>query len=84
MNKTPMSTEELNRRNAERMERFNNYNNKIKKSEGLKELENEPAFVRRNIHLDQVVKSEESTKSRFGLTDDGLKTNNSFLHDNVD
>jgi cell division protein FtsZ len=84
MNKAPMSAEELNRRNAERMERFNNYNNKIKKSEGLKELENEPAFVRRNIHLDQVVKSEESTKSRFGLTDDGLKTNNSFLHDNVD
>ena len=67
------------------MERLKAYNAKLKKAEGLKELEEEPAFVRRNIHLDQVVKSEESKVSRFGLSDnDGLKTNNSFLHDNVD
>jgi cell division protein FtsZ len=84
MNKAPMTTDELNKRNLERMERFNNYNNKIKKSEGLKELENEPAFVRRNIRLDQVVKSEESSQSRYGMNENGLSTNNSFLHDNVD
>ncbi|MNE49083.1 hypothetical protein D3C80_1435810 [compost metagenome] len=82
--KAPVSAEELQRRNMERMERIKNYNNKLKKAEGLKELEDEPAFVRRNIHLDQVVKSEESNVSRFGLSDDGIKTNNSFLHDNVD
>lgn len=82
--KFPLTPEELQRRNMERMERIKNYNNKLKKAEGLKELEDEPAFVRRNIHLDQVVKSEESNVSRFGLTDDGIKTNNSFLHDNVD
>ncbi len=82
--KAPVSAEELQRRNLERMERIKNYNNKLKKAEGLKELEDEPAFVRRNIHLDQVVKSEESHVSRFGLTDDGIRTNNSFLHDNVD
>lgn len=82
--KAPMNAEELQRRNLERMERIKNYNNKLKKAEGLKELESEPAFVRRNIHLDQVVKSEESNVSRFGLSDDGIKTNNSFLHDNVD
>lgn len=82
--KAPVSAEELQRRNLERMERIKNYNNKLKKAEGLKELEDEPAFVRRNIHLDQVVKSEESNVSRFGLSDDGIKTNNSFLHDNVD
>ena len=82
--KAPVSAEELQRRNMERMERIKNYNNKLKKAEGLKELEDEPAFVRRNIHLDQVVKSEESNVSRFGLSDDGIQTNNSFLHDNVD
>lgn len=82
--KAPVSAEELQRRNMERMERIKNYNSKLKKAEGLKELEDEPAFVRRNIHLDQVVKSEESHVSRFGLSDDGIKTNNSFLHDNVD
>jgi len=82
--KAPVSAEELQRRNMERMERIKNYNSKLKKAEGLKELEDEPAFVRRNIHLDQVVKSEESNVSRFGLSDDGIKTNNSFLHDNVD
>ncbi len=82
--KAPVSAEELQRRNMERMERIKNYNSKLKKAEGLKELEDEPAFVRRNIHLDQVVKSEESNVSRFGLSDDGIRTNNSFLHDNVD
>lgn len=82
--RAPVSAEELQRRNMERMERIKNYNNKLKKAEGLRELEDEPAFVRRNIHLDQVVKSEESNVSRFGLSDDGIRTNNSFLHDNVD
>lgn len=83
--KSAVSPEEIQRRNLERMERLKAYNAKLKKAEGLKELEDEPAYVRRNIHLDQVVKSEESKVSRFGLSDnDGLKTNNSFLHDNVD
>lgn len=83
--KSTVSPEEIQRRNLERMERLKAYNAKLKKAEGLKELEDEPAFVRRNIHLDQVVKSEESKVSRFGLSDnDGLRTNNSFLHDNVD
>lgn len=83
--KVAVSPEEIQRRNMERMERLKAYNAKLKKAEGLKELEDEPAYVRRNINLDQVVKSEESKVSRFGLSDDdGLRTNNSFLHDNVD
>jgi cell division protein FtsZ len=84
--KSPVSPEEIQRRNAERMERLKTYNSKLKKMDGLKELEEEPAYIRRNIHLDQVLKSEESKVSRFGLSDEdgGLRTNNSFLHDNVD
>ncbi|MES2557683.1 MAG: cell division protein FtsZ [Bacteroidota bacterium] len=83
-----LSPEEMQRRNSERMERIQQYNVKLKKAEGLKELEDEPAYLRRNIHLEDVSKSAEQKVSRFGLTDDqngsGLRTNNSFLHDNVD
>ena len=86
--KSALSPEEIQRRNTERMERIQQYNVKLKKAEGLKELEDEPAYVRRNIHLEDVSKSSEQKVSRFGLTDDesgsGLRTNNSFLHDNVD
>ncbi|MFY7989809.1 MAG: cell division protein FtsZ [Fluviicola sp.] len=84
--RSPLSQEEIQRRNLERIERIQQYNNKLKKAEGLKELEDEPAFVRRNIQLDAVRKSDESRSSRFGLSDDNgsLRTNNSFLHDNVD
>lgn len=84
--RTPISAEEMQRRNNERMERIREYNFKLKKAEGLKELEDEPAFVRRNIQLESIKKSDEQRVSRFGLSDDngGLKTNNSFLHDNVD
>jgi cell division protein FtsZ len=86
--KTALTPEEIQRRNTERMERIQQYNVKLKKAEGLKELEDEPAYVRRNIRLEDVNKSSEQKVSRFGLSDDengsGLRTNNSFLHDNVD
>jgi len=86
--KSTMSPEEIQRRSTERMERIQQYNVKLKKAEGLKELEDEPAFVRRNINLENINKSSEQKVSRFGLTEDengsGLRTNNSFLHDNVD
>lgn len=83
-----VTPEELQRRNNERLERIQQYNNKLKKAEGLKELEDEPAYVRRNIRLDQISKSSETSGSRYGISQDengtGLRTNNSFLHDNVD
>lgn len=82
--RSPLSPEELQRRNSERVERIQQYSSKLKKAEGLKELEVEPAFERRNIRLDEISKSSEQRTSRFGVTEDGLSTNNSFLHDNVD
>ncbi|NNE54497.1 MAG: cell division protein FtsZ, partial [Flavobacteriales bacterium] len=65
----------------------------LKTPSGLADLENEPAFKRRNVTLDDVQHSSESTKSRYTLTEETddqgnkqvkLKDNNSFLHDNVD
>ena len=82
-----ISNEELQRRNAERIERIRQTNAKIKRAEGLKELEGEPAYERKNIRLDLSKASESEPVSRFGITNDrdgGLRTNNSFLHDNVD
>lgn len=53
----------------------------------LKELENEPAYIRRKVRLDDVPHSSESMYSTWMLSDDEqpeLKKGNSFIHDNVD
>ena len=57
--------------------------------EGMEELENVPAYKRRGIKLNQQLHSSESEISRTSLVDEPeskpeIKTNNSFLHDNVD
>jgi cell division protein FtsZ len=91
-NRTPRITtspEEQQRLAQERLERIQLYTQKLRKTDGISALENEPAFVRRNINLDSSNPSTDSTVSRFGLTDaqNGtatLRSNNSFLHDNVD
>jgi cell division protein FtsZ len=83
------SAEERLRRSKERLDRISTYTSKLKKPDGLAELEKEPAFKRRSVELDDVPHSSESQVSRFGLFSDedgsvGLKGDNSFLHDNVD
>lgn len=62
---------------------------KLKSPNGLTELENEPAYKRRNINLDPTPHSSESQVSRYTLSEGDdkkveIKPNNSFLHDNVD
>jgi cell division protein FtsZ len=61
---------------------------KLKSSNGLQELENEPAYKRKQKPLEDVPHSSDSQVSRFTLSfDDGnteIRSNNSFLHDNVD
>lgn len=85
--KTILSPEEQQRRTQERMSKIQEYTVKLKKAEGISEFENEPAFVRRNIQLDNAPRSTQERVSRFGLTEDENGTslrNNNFLHDNVD
>ncbi len=50
----------------------------------IDELENVPAYKRRNIDLKQETDIEESKVSRYTLNDDDDISENSFLHDNVD
>jgi cell division protein FtsZ len=86
--KEVLSPEEMNRRTSERMSKIQELTTKLKKAEGIAEFENEPAFVRRNIALQQTQPSATEQVSRFGIAPDANGTaglrNNSFLHDNVD
>lgn len=54
----------------------------------IDEMENTPAYKRKNIHISHTITSQESEATRYSLGDKNgeteLKTNNSFLHDNVD
>jgi cell division protein FtsZ len=86
-----MSQEERQRMNTQRMHRIKELTVRLKTPSGLSDLEGEPAYKRRNIRLDDTPHSSESEVSRYTLTDDGenegrseLRSNNSFLHDNVD
>ncbi len=88
--RTTLSPEEQQRLNRERMQRIQEYTQKLKKPNGVSEFEKEPAYVRRNIQLDETKQSTEDKVSRFGLNEDEdgkgstLRGGNSFLHDNVD
>ncbi|MGV6861771.1 MAG: cell division protein FtsZ [Putridiphycobacter sp.] len=91
--KTALTPEEQQKRAKERLERIQEYTNKLKNSNGLSELEKEPAYKRRDIKFEDVEHSSDDVDvSRFSLskTDENgqtkieLKSNNSFLHDNVD
>jgi cell division protein FtsZ len=75
----------------DRMSRLRDLSRRLRTSTGLSELEDVPAYQRRQVDLEDVPHSSESQVSRYTL-DDSLneegKTeigrNNSFLHDNVD
>ena len=86
--KTIHSPEEQQRLAQERLERIQLYTAKLRKTDGISALENEPAFVRRNVQLNDAKPSTDSNISRYGLSGDknggSLRSNNSFLHDNVD
>jgi cell division protein FtsZ len=89
MPKRILSPEEQQRKVQERVSRIQEFTSKLQKPDGLLEFENEPAFVRRNIHLQQQAPSTQENISRFGVSTDAngqptLRNGNNFLHDNVD
>lgn len=87
-NKTDESIEEQLKKSKERILRLKELSMKLRTSNGLQELENEPAYKRKQMPLQNVPHSSESQVSRFTLnTEEGIteiRPNNSFLHDNVD
>ena len=76
----------LAKRTEERKIKLKEYNYNFSKSKNIKSLENEPAFKRAGITLNDI---EKVRASRTAISEDSngeitLRTNNSFLHDNVD
>jgi len=86
--KTDESFEEQMRKSRERIMRLKDLS--IKNRNGnIQEMENVPAYKRKEIALQQTPSSSESEISRFSLLSDEegnteIRKNNSFLHDNVD
>ena len=73
----------------ERMRRERLRNNRVKLSnpQAIIELENEPAYLRRGVNLDNVPNSKEEPHSTWSINDEDeleVRGGNSFLHDNVD
>jgi len=70
-----------------REERLRNLSVKLNNPQTVNELENEPAYLRRKVELDDVPHSKENNRSRLTISDDvepEIRSDNSFLHDNVD
>jgi cell division protein FtsZ len=77
-------------KSQERIERLRNLSLKLKNESAIEELENEPAYVRRNVELKNAIPSGEAQVSRYSLYEDSetkspeIRSGNSYLHDNVD
>ena len=73
----------------QRMSYLKELNDAAKKENSVEELENVPAYKRKGVNLVEVTHSSEMEISRTSLIEEPekkpeLRTNNSFLHDNVD
>lgn len=96
---TDMPPEEKEKKMAERVRILRETHEKLREramltgqgDDEIEELENIPAYVRKKISIDQQNHSKDQEVSRYRLTDDAngeegpkLKSDNSYLHDNVD
>ncbi len=81
-----ISSEEATKMSNDRLEQIRRYTASLRTSEGLNKYEQEPAFVRRNIELDESIPSKENTSSSLSVSGENgsLNSNNPFLHSNVD
>ena len=81
-------TEDLKKRALERRAKMKDFNYKFRNHTNIDEIERMPAYKRNGIELDRNVPgAEKLSRTTLGTgEDDELKfrTNNSFLHDNVD
>ncbi|NVK05225.1 MAG: cell division protein FtsZ [Flavobacteriia bacterium] len=81
--------ESLKRRNNARMERLKQFNYKFQNVQNnLMDGEKEPAYKRQGVEIDHSKQSQQSRMGGTSIGGDGsdleFRSNNSFLHDNVD
>jgi len=91
VDKERMQEEDRRRREMEALrreqERKRIANLKLNNPQTVVEMENEPAYLRRKISLDDVPHSSETDQSKWTISDDvepEIREDNSYLHDNVD
>ncbi|AYL97200.1 cell division protein FtsZ [Mucilaginibacter celer] len=87
-NKTNESIEEQLKKSRERIMRLKDLSMKLRTG-NIQELENVPAYKRKEIALQDTPASDESQISRFSLIQDSegnveIRNNNSYLHGNAD
>ena len=91
--KVGAGVEDLVPQKGERISKIKQFTRRLKSPQSLKEMENEPAYKRRNVQLDDIQHSSNSNVSRISfqeeVDEDGekrveIRTDNPFLHDNVD
>ena len=63
-------------------QRLRNLSMNFRTARGLEELENQPAYLRRNVEINQA--DTEDDLSHYSTSGNGISSENSFLHDNVD
>lgn len=86
---TDIERDEIEKKSRERIRKLKDLSVKLRSPHEIDHMENVPAYIRRNVELSEVKSSDESEVSRFSLgegenSNGDLKSNNSFLHDNVD
>jgi cell division protein FtsZ len=88
-----LTISELKNKAEDRRKKMKDFNYKFinKMNKNIDEIESEPAYKRMGVDLDEVTSSSEMDKNQSRMTlgvDDNdeiqLRSNNSFLHDNVD
>ena len=83
---TAPSQEQQVSKAQERINKLKSLNANLANPESFREIENVPAYMRRGVNLSETPSSDEDNVSRYTLDAEKgeLKSNNSFLHDNVD
>lgn len=79
----------IKKKSEERSSRLRDFSMKLKTPEGLAEMENQPAYLRRDVSLFDVAPSNDSSVSNFTISSDKndkgkISGDNSFLNKNVD
>ena len=77
----------LAKRTEERKIKLKEFNYKFAKARRVLDMEKEPAYKRAGIELESDIISNDISATKIEENNDGnleLKSNNSFLHDNVD
>lgn len=87
--KAATEDKDISKNAAERVSKLMGLSINLRSHEKVSEYENEPAYIRKQVQLDETDYSGESSISRHTLGEDSkgqpvIKSDNSFLHDNVD